>query len=335
MVPIFISCSPKDREHRRELENHLSVMRHLGKIKISNDQHIGPGEDYEERIRSELDTAKVIILLVSSDFLESEKCYKVQATYAMDRREQNAALVIPVILRMCDWQGAPFGRLNAIPKDGKHVMGYPDLDEGFYHVALAIRGVVESLDTSATTPGTSATTLDTLATIPGPSATTLGFLRVPSAIVAPTPLALRSSNLRIRKVFRNHERYEFLIEAFEYITKHFENSLIELKRTHVNVTTNLAHISDARFEAEIISGNAISTKCHIWLEEDLDANALYFSLNSKWNTDECDAIVRVAKVGYTPTLELINAALFGLQGSDGFTLQGTAEFFWSLFFKKL
>ena len=47
-------------------------------------------------------------------------------TRAMERHEKGEAIVIPVILRACDWHGAPFGKLNATPPDGRPVTQFPD-----------------------------------------------------------------------------------------------------------------------------------------------------------------------------------------------------------------
>ena len=44
---------------------------------------------------------------------------------------QGTARVIPVILRPCDWHTAPFGKLQALPKDGKPVTTWTNRDEAF------------------------------------------------------------------------------------------------------------------------------------------------------------------------------------------------------------
>ena len=53
---------------------------------------------------------------------------------AMERHERGEARVIPVILRPCDWHGAPFGKLMAVPPDRHPHPLYPvhaTLDDGF------------------------------------------------------------------------------------------------------------------------------------------------------------------------------------------------------------
>ena len=54
---------------------------------------------------------------------------------AMERHEAGDARVIPVILRACDWQSAPFGKLQALPKDAKPVTSWGNQDEAFTDIA--------------------------------------------------------------------------------------------------------------------------------------------------------------------------------------------------------
>jgi Tfp pilus assembly protein PilF len=56
-------------------------------------------------------------------------------------------------MRSVDWQGAPFAKLNALPKDGKAVTSWSDEDEAFAEVARGIRGVVEELRSRPLSPG--------------------------------------------------------------------------------------------------------------------------------------------------------------------------------------
>jgi hypothetical protein len=53
--------------------------------------------------------------------------------------------VIPVILRHADLEGAPFARLQALPKDAKPVKSWTDEDEAFADIARGIRKAVEDL----------------------------------------------------------------------------------------------------------------------------------------------------------------------------------------------
>jgi tetratricopeptide (TPR) repeat protein len=64
---------------------------------------------------------------------------------AMKRHEVGDAKVIPIYLRPCDWKGAPFGSLQALPTDAKPVTKWENRDEAFTIVAKGIREAVEQL----------------------------------------------------------------------------------------------------------------------------------------------------------------------------------------------
>ncbi|MBD2103169.1 NB-ARC domain-containing protein [Leptolyngbya sp. FACHB-261] len=144
-VEVFIAFARKDEELGQELENHLSILRRQGVIQAWHSHLIQAGQDTQAEIETRLDAAQVILLLVSSDFLASDDCYDVQLQRAIERHEAGTARVIPVILRSVDWRGAPFARLQALPKDGRPVMSWANRDEAFTDIAQGIREAIEGL----------------------------------------------------------------------------------------------------------------------------------------------------------------------------------------------
>ena len=144
-IEVFFSYSHKDEELRNELKKHLSILKRQGVITGWHDRRIGAGKEWEGEIDAHLNTAYIILLLISSDFLASDYCYDVEMKRAMERHEAGEARVIPIILRSCDWRGAPFGKLQALPKDTKPVTSWTNQDEAFTDVARGIRAAVEDL----------------------------------------------------------------------------------------------------------------------------------------------------------------------------------------------
>jgi hypothetical protein len=53
--------------------------------------------------------------------------------------------VIPIILRHCDWDTAPFAKLQALSKDAKPVTDWNSRDKAWTDVARGIRKVVEEM----------------------------------------------------------------------------------------------------------------------------------------------------------------------------------------------
>jgi len=63
----------------------------------------------------------------------------------MERHRCGETRVIPIILRPCDWQSAPFGKLKALPTDSKPVTKHQTLDDAFLDITRAIREVIQQL----------------------------------------------------------------------------------------------------------------------------------------------------------------------------------------------
>ncbi len=139
MPSVFFSFSHADKALRDQLENHLSVLKWNGVIETWHDRRVTAGDEFEREIDDHINTDDIILLLVSAEFLASPYCYKIEMTRAMERHERKEAIVIPVILRACDWKHAPFGKLKGVPEDGRPVTQWRDKHAAFTEVADAVR----------------------------------------------------------------------------------------------------------------------------------------------------------------------------------------------------
>jgi hypothetical protein len=146
-VSVFFSYSHRNRTLRDQLEKHLSVLKRQGIIGTWHDRNIDAGRDIDREIDQHLETSDLILLLVSPDFLASEYCWGTELERAMQRHDAGESVVIPIILRPCDWKEAPFGKLKVLPTDGKPVVSrhWKNTDTAFVDVAEGIRETVKSL----------------------------------------------------------------------------------------------------------------------------------------------------------------------------------------------
>src|SRR4051812_5748490 len=112
---LFISYSHKDEALRAELDKHLTQLRRESQLDIWSDHRILVGKEIDAEISEALESADVIMLLLSSDFLASDYCYGIEMARAMERHERREAIVLPVLLRPCDFHTAPFRKLKATP----------------------------------------------------------------------------------------------------------------------------------------------------------------------------------------------------------------------------
>src|SRR5215211_4186681 len=120
------------------------MLKRQGFIETWHDRRITAGEPLDRAISANLETADIVLLLVSPDFLASDYCYEREMLRAIERHEVGECAVIPVILRPSDWRNAPFGGLLAAPKDGMPITQWPDIDAAFLNVTQAIKGALRA-----------------------------------------------------------------------------------------------------------------------------------------------------------------------------------------------
>lgn len=142
---IFVSYSHRDKSFVEELQSHLTLLQRQGLISIWEDSEITAGAEWSKVIDQQLESADIIILLVSSSFLASDFCWSVELKKAMERHEAKESLVIPVILRPCLWSEAPFSKLQILPREGIPISAFDDTDMAWLDVATSIRKAVQQL----------------------------------------------------------------------------------------------------------------------------------------------------------------------------------------------
>ncbi|WP_144636058.1 toll/interleukin-1 receptor domain-containing protein [Bordetella genomosp. 13] len=249
MATLFFSYCHVDEALRDRLEVHLSLLKREGLVEAWHDRRIVAGSDLDNSISAELERADVVLLLVSADFIASNYCYSVEMERAMERHRNGEARVIPVILRSCDWHNAPFGKLLAVPKDGRAVESWPSQDEALTDVAKAIRKAVTPASGAASPPA-----------MPRAAAPALGLSSAASTEQFP-----RSSNLRVRKEFSDLDKDTFTVESFKFMGRFFEGSLGALQERHPDFVGRFEQIDARRFTASVYKGGKAVAECTIAL----------------------------------------------------------------------
>ena len=142
---IFISYAHADEPYKKTLERHLALLERIGLIETWSDRELAPGQKWEAEIGAHLQSADVVVLLVSANFLASDYSYDKEMTPALERLTSDAAVVIPIILSPSDWKPAPFANLQALPENAKPITTWANQDEAWTDVASGIRRVIQKL----------------------------------------------------------------------------------------------------------------------------------------------------------------------------------------------
>ncbi|MES2988706.1 MAG: toll/interleukin-1 receptor domain-containing protein [Pseudomonadota bacterium] len=315
MPTVFFSYSHADEALRDQLEKQLSLLKRQGVIDTWHDRRIGAGQEIDHQISAQIEAADIILLLVSPDFLDSDYCYDREMIRAMERHEAREAIVIPVILRACDWHGAPFGKLLATPTDGRPVTQWPDRDQAFLEVAKAVRGAAERLSGAK-------------APIARPSAgTALGVTQS-----APIP---RSSNLRVTKQFTERDKDAFRLETFEFLAKYFENSLQELGDRNGGIEGTYRRIDANRFSAVTYRGGRAVARCTVFMGGAHFSNMIAYSANETDGSNSFNESLTVETDDQMLFLRSMGMSFHRGHQEEKLSQEGAAELYWSMFIEPL
>ena len=313
MSSLFFSYSHKDEALRDRLEVHLAALKREGAISTWHDRRIMAGDVLDQRIDENLESADIILLLVSPDFLASDYCHDVEMQRALARHEKGIARVIPVILRPCDWRHSPFAHLLAAPTDGKPITKWANEDEAFLDVVQKIR-----------------------AALPTSHRPEVASLR--SVANAAEPIAVRSgprsSNLRLRKSFTDADRDRFLDEAFAFMARFFENSLAELGKRNRNIEGRFRQLDGTRFTAVVYESGATQAQCTISLGDHFGRGINYS--NSVGGTgNSYNEMLTVEHDEQHLYLKAMGMWMMGSERDAQLSAEGAAEYFWSMLIEPL
>src|SRR6185312_10508812 len=95
----------EDKAFRDKLD---SVLRRTDQITSWTNLELSPGTEWQKEIVDyHLNTAHIILLLISANFMVSDFCHSIEIEQAIERHKAGTARVIPIILRPADWHDAP------------------------------------------------------------------------------------------------------------------------------------------------------------------------------------------------------------------------------------
>jgi hypothetical protein len=145
-ISVFFSYSREDLDLRNKLGKHLRSLERQGVITSWYDRQIQAGSEWKEEIEHHIHTADIILLLISSDFIDSKYCYEIEMPQAIDRHDAGEACVVPILLRPVEgWKYLPFAKLQVYPSGGKPVTDWHNSDNAYVDIVQGIRGAVDQL----------------------------------------------------------------------------------------------------------------------------------------------------------------------------------------------
>lgn len=306
MTELFFSYSHKDETLRDDLETHLAMLKRQGLIQAYHDRRISSGSELDKEIDAAMMRAGIILLLVSPDFLASEYCYGVEVSKAIEKHEDRSAIVIPVILRPCEWQQVPlFSKLLGAPTDNKPVTKWADQDDAFLDVTKRIRSAISEVQPKSS---------------PEPEL-------INPSIASPVISRPRSSNLSIKTTLTDHDKDKFLDEGFTYIRNFFESSLSELEGRHADIATRFIDNGGQSFSATVYRDGKKESAISVFAGGSFGGRSI--SYVSKETPDRNSSNGSLSVNEDEGRLYFDQSMWMFSQNSEKLSFLGAAELFWS------
>lgn len=149
---VFISYSHKDEIEKEQLVAHLKVLETSGLIELWVDDKIEGGADWELEIKQKISQAKVVILLVSANFLTSEFILSKEIPDFLERRQKEGLIVFPIIAKNCAWDSFDWlAKMNVKPKNGTPVWSGNDnlvVDNFLANITKEVRSIIKNIPSS-------------------------------------------------------------------------------------------------------------------------------------------------------------------------------------------
>jgi len=132
----------------RLMELVVSQLRALGpRFSVWVYQDSEAGAEWELDLFRRIDEAHVVLLLITSDFLNSPFIMKREVPCVLARRRRGEVHLVPIIGKPCPWRAHRWlARLQVRPKNGTPLLKPArkcDQEERMAAIAMEIRGVVE------------------------------------------------------------------------------------------------------------------------------------------------------------------------------------------------
>jgi len=142
-VEVFLSYAAEDEAPRRELRARLAPLERDGVVRVWDASATGAGHAWHEERAARLHAARIVVLLVSADYLASDDLHRDEMLPSLERRANGEALVLAVLVRACGWDPGRFPVDALLPRNGRPVASWPNRDEAWADVAAGLREAVE------------------------------------------------------------------------------------------------------------------------------------------------------------------------------------------------
>jgi hypothetical protein len=142
---VLVIYSEQDETMAKRLITHLTTLVKSGQIGNVIPKVIDNDSNWKYQPSTAIESVHVILLLISADFLASDYCLNSEMGFAMTLHEAGKTRVVPVIISPALWRSHSFGALQPLPRDGKPITLWDDIERALMNVAANVQLICAEL----------------------------------------------------------------------------------------------------------------------------------------------------------------------------------------------
>lgn len=142
-LTLFCAYAKVDEPFQQALAKHLG---HLGHDRLPLKWYRRPvitGIDWNSAFDSHMNTASIILVLLSSELFLSDYCYSREMQRACERHTAQEASLILLLLHPVDWQGTPFAQLRLLSLPVSSAARWSPQEEDFSSLVYRIDAAIQ------------------------------------------------------------------------------------------------------------------------------------------------------------------------------------------------
>jgi hypothetical protein len=229
----FISYSHQDATMLSHFHKHLAQLKRDNILEAWTDEAIPAGGKIDKKVSAALNNSGLFLALLSPDYIDSRYCYEKEFEKALEREDKGEMIIVPVILQPCDWHNTPFQQFKALPKDGKPVSSWENINTAFLDVVQELRRLIQyNINPIITEAETKNTT------------------------------TLPSRNYKVEKDFDSIEKLQFVETSFIELNEYLKRYILEVNQVE-NIKAMVYAEEKDKFHCYIVNRNKIDTEAQL------------------------------------------------------------------------
>jgi hypothetical protein len=148
-IRVFIAYSRRDRSFLEQFCAALAPYEQSGQLQVFVDSRIVPGQIWEAELQEQLAQARIVVMLLSNDFLNSRYCMDEEVPRALARHRRGECQIMPVLIRACRYDKSTLAELQAVQPDDRAVDEHDRKDSAWKAVTVRLDEVIDQIESAA------------------------------------------------------------------------------------------------------------------------------------------------------------------------------------------